>query len=332
MTKVTSFPAYSGRENHATNNTMVMLRHVYRESPQLLRDLFRRLFESDSLSLEPSFEQQVRMAHSVPDGAIRQPAFELFIEVKAGAPLTAGQLRQHIRSIAAMDARARQVLLLTLTPEAPEPQITAQVSQAAREEGITFAAVTFGDLADALAGACVRAPALDEIVSDYQAFLREAGLLPIRDQIVVFPVGTSGDDNVRLGMYYEPLSRPTKLGCRYIALYTRKTITHVADMGETYVAEGVGRVLRVTREADESPAASEAKARIERIIVETSYYDLRRQATRFYLVSDFHPTSFTKASPHGILGARYLRAGDYGVSGTPPAAEVARLLDGKHFT
>lgn len=331
MTEVTAFPAYGGQENHATNNTMVMLRHVHRESSRAFEDLFRRLLETDNLSFGPTFRQQVVLSGSIPDGAIRQPAFDLFIEVKAGAPFSEQQARNHLSAIASECVGGRQAFLLVLTPTELQQTTIQTLQEEARAKGLSFASATFPQPLEALSASCAGHAALEPLVADYQAFLRLTGLLPLLDQIAVFPVGTSHDENVLHRVYYEPSSRPSKRGCRYVGFYRWKTITYLCDMGDAWLSEPDGEKISVTREGDSAPAGADILARIEQVITATTYYELRAASIRYYLFDACHETSFVKRSPYGILGLRYLRAGDYGIAKGTSAKRMAQELRGRVF-
>lgn len=57
MSAINYFQTYSQRENHVTNNTMLMLRHVYHASPRLLEKVLQALLDEDEVEIGPRFEQ-----------------------------------------------------------------------------------------------------------------------------------------------------------------------------------------------------------------------------------------------------------------------------------
>jgi hypothetical protein len=56
MSKISHFQRYSGRENHATNNTLLVLRHVYQASPHKLESVLDDVLE-EPLNIGLTFEQ-----------------------------------------------------------------------------------------------------------------------------------------------------------------------------------------------------------------------------------------------------------------------------------
>ena len=72
MSDLNYFQIYSQPENHVTNNTLLMLRHVYRTSPLLMERLLTSLAEDDTIKVGLEFKQQQRTASQVPDGFLRQ--------------------------------------------------------------------------------------------------------------------------------------------------------------------------------------------------------------------------------------------------------------------
>ena len=85
MTEVSYFQRFSQKENHITNNTLLMLRHVYQAAPQKLQLVLRALMEDEELDIGLKFEQQVKGSDSVPDALITQPPLAVLVEKPSGA-------------------------------------------------------------------------------------------------------------------------------------------------------------------------------------------------------------------------------------------------------
>lgn len=86
MSGVSYFQRYSQSENHATNNTLLLLRYVAERGPQRLRRVLSSLTDVD-LSVGVKFEQQISGHGSVLDALISQDAFEIAVEAKLGDAL-----------------------------------------------------------------------------------------------------------------------------------------------------------------------------------------------------------------------------------------------------
>lgn len=173
------------------------------------------------------------------------------------------------------------------------------------------------------------------MVEDYEQFLAEEGLLQTRSQrLVVFPCGQSFAENERFGLYYEPPTRPCKLGNRFIGIYRNKTVALVGVVDAVAVCTYEGGVATAQLEGGEF--TKEYQERVKAVIEETHYYDLAANPTRFYLVSAFAPTDLKKTSPGGLMGLRYLdlaaiAPGRFDPRKAYTAAELADLLRGRTF-
>jgi hypothetical protein len=262
------------------------------------------LLETD-LSIGLIFEQQVRGETSVPDALITQEPMRIFIETKRGGVVDSDQIRRHLKSIAHA-AGSRGDVLIGLTKEQIAESDRKALAAEAALEGITFTAVTFSQIVEALRMQCADFERdLLAIVEDYESYLVEEELLEQRNQwLVVFPCGTSISENARFGLYYEPPSRPCKRNYRFIGVYNRKTVSFVGTVEAIAVASFTDGATVFTEEAGQ--LTEDHRKRITAAVEETPYYDLKDNPHRFYLVDSFIPTDAKKTSPGGIWGLRYL--------------------------
>lgn len=308
MSRVSHFQRFSQPENHATNNTLLVLRYFYQSSPFRIQRVLTSLLETD-LSIGLTFEQQVRGDASVPDALITQEALRIFIETKRGGAVDSAQIRRHFESIAQHQVgtgRGDSTVLIGLTKEPIAESDRKSLAAEAALQGITFAAVTFSQIVETLRAQCADFEReLLSIVEDYESYLAEEELLDERNQwMVVPPCGTSIAENARFGLYYEPPSRPCKRNYRFIGIYNRKTVAYVGTVKAIAVASWRDGVISFTEEAGR--LTDDYRERIRSVIEETPYYDLKGDSHRFYLVDSFIPTDARKTSPGGIWGLRYL--------------------------
>jgi hypothetical protein len=302
MSRVSYFQRFSQQENHATNNTLLLLRYFYQSSPFKIQKALTSLLDTE-LSIGLTFEQQIKGGASVPDALIKQEPVRIFFETKRGGELDPNQIRRHFKSIAGGQTGANRgegTILIGLTKEPIANADREQLATDAASQGLTFAAVTFSQVVEALKEQC--APFDEEllsIVEDYESFLRDEKLLEGRNQwLMVFPCGRSITENERFNLYYEPASRPCKRNNRFIGIYNRKTIAYVGVV-EAIVA--VSHDLGVPSFTEEAGRLTDdRRKRIMSAIEETSYYDLKGSPMRFYLVDSFSPTSAKKTSAGGI--------------------------------
>jgi hypothetical protein len=303
MSRVSYFQRFSQAENHATNNTLLVLRYFYQSSPFKIQRALTELVEKD-LSIGLSFQQQVRGEMSVPDALITQEPLHIYVETKRGGQLDADQVQRHLSTIANSGARGGDILI-GITKEQIAEADRKVLAENAAAQGIAFAAVTFSQVAEALRQQC--APHESEllaIVEDYESYLADERLMEEREKwLVVFPCGTSIAENVRFGLYYEPPSRPCKR-YSFIGVYHRKVVSYVGKVVAIAVASFKESGVDFSQE--EGTLTDEHKERIKAVVEATRYYDLKAEPNRYYLVDHFTGTDLKKTSSGGIMSYRYL--------------------------
>ncbi len=303
MSRVSHFQRFSQRENHATNNTLLIFRHFYQSSPYKLQRVLSALVDTE-ISVGLAFEQQIRGDQSVPDALIVQEPLRIFIETKRGEVLGSDQIRRHIETIAARHPDAGHSILLGLTRE-PLLQARADELQAmAAGRGILFAAVTFSQIVETLRAQCAEfARELIESIEDYEQYLAEEHLLESRNQrLAIVPCGNSFAENKRFALYYEPPTRPRKPNA-FLGIYTHKQVSLVGKVETILICSYQNG--NVTIDTTEMGSFTDDQLnRIKGVVEDIQYYDLT-EMTRFYLVDSFAETTLRKVSPGGAMH-RYL--------------------------
>ena len=306
MSKVSHFQVYSQRENHVTNNTLLVLRHFYQASPFKLERVLNSLLDED-FKIGLSFEQQVRGDKSVLDARILQPSLLIGVETKLYDNLWSDQIRRHIDSIAtSREAGAPATFLVALTKE-PAPTIDLkQMEIYAKGKAITFKTVTFSQIIESLREACAEYEQnLISILEDYESFVESQGLLDDRGKrIVVFPCGTSYKENEKFCLYYEGPERPSKRGCKFIGIYRSKIVSLVGEISSILTCKLANEHLELI-EVELGRATDDQQKRIYEVIKTTNYYDLSGPQ-RYYLADEFYETKLQKTSKGGLWGYKYL--------------------------
>ncbi len=334
MSRVSYFQRFSQRENHATNNTLLILRAFYESSPFKIQRVLSSLIDEDC-SIGLTFTQQVTGQSSTPDALISQDALKIFVETKRGGKLDVDQMERHIQSIAVNADAPRQNALIGLTKEPIAIDEAEQLKKTAKARGVFFAAVTFSQVVDALHEECKdHERELSAMVEDFEQFLAEESLLDERNQLMpVVPCGTSYDENKRFNLYYEPAARRCKRNYRFLGLYAQKTVSLVGVIEAIGIATHQNGQLSVQKEFGEISELH--KERIKQAIAATDYYSLKAETVRFYLVDQFVQTNLRKSSSGGLWGLRYLDLSkiipDYDARKTYTAEELARELSDKSF-
>lgn len=336
MAAINHFQRYSQRENHVTNNTMLMLRHVYRTSPSLMEDLLSALLDDDEIEIGPGFQQQVGGSHSIPDAVLIQKPLNVYIEAKRGDWLHDGQIEGHLRSIESRGHPAGTAWLVGLTTNAVADADLERWDGLAKERGVNFAVATYRDLIVAIEAIINAEPDLVEILEDYRSFIATEGLLPDQHcKIVAMLCGQSWAENVAHGVYFEPDTRNAKwMQANYLGIYRNKRVSHIGRIVAAAVCRKVDGELVVDVE-ELGSLDEDDRSRISKIIDAAGYYEnLGSEAHRYYITDRFAETDIRKSSPGGMMGHRYLDIVTLtGIEPTPgdDAETVARILKGSEY-
>lgn len=306
MTKISYFQRFSQKENHVTNNTLLVMQHFYQVSPQKINKVLSDL-ANDELSVGLVFEQQVKSSDSVPDALISQAPLDIYVETKRGGQLDQDQLERHIESIGNSSRQPSQKVLFGLTKTPINKDFSDKVVRRSGKRNITFVPITFADIVRSLRSVCEsHEVALHEILSDYEDFLQEENLLHIGETMSIFPCGKSINENIEYRLYFEPSDRPSKAESRFIGLYNRKRIGHLASI-MTVVTGLSGPDGFVVENPEKGTLSDEERERIEGAIAACGYFpNLAQEEHRYYLLEAIFETNFVKSSRYGMRNRRDL--------------------------
>ena len=341
MSDLNFFQTYAQRENHVTNNTLLMLRHVWRAMPARMDEVFAGLLGAPDLGIGLTFEQQKGVHGQIPDGVIGQQPFFLYIEAKRGSALDRAQIDAHRAAIAKQRHPEGSAWLLGLTTEIQGLDVAAPSSSAGADAGarVHFGQTTYADLVATLREVCGSDPELSEILDDYEAFLDAEALRPDQHRhMVAVLCGQTHKLNVETGVFFDPPDRAPKWRRAHLmGIYTNKRVGHVGRIAAVVIAqrsEASGEV--VVGEVERGAPTEETRAAIERAMErgELIYPGLSTSPTRYYVVDAFHETDLRKTTPGGMMGHRYFDLSAYGLSDvteTTPVERIAEALRGKTF-
>ena len=304
MSEISYFQQYSQKENHITNNTLLMFRHLYRHSVLRFEGFLKEIIGNDYIDIGLIFEQQIRAESSVPDGMITQQPLNIYIEAKADGVLYPEQIKRHIDSIKKHKVKSDTAIIIGLCRDALSDSDLLKFEGLCIDKAITFVYITYNELVLSLDKLCPDYETdLQEIIDDYTLFLKNQGMLPNPFNMVVFPCGTSKAENVKFSMYYEGHSRPSKAHASFVGIYNNKKITHFGRLRATAICYLEGDKLIVKPEHNTFTNAD--KDTVRAVIENTPYYDLKDNAERYYMIDDLQQVDIIKSSSGGIRGHRY---------------------------
>ena len=335
MTNVSYFQRFSQKENHATNNTLLVMRFFYQQSPQKLETVLADLV-GEELEIGLVFEQQIKFSASTPDALISQRPLELFFETKRGGKIDKAQIKRHIQSMVRTDRPLSRKLLFSLTRTPISEDDCVELSKHALGASITFVATTFVDIVLALRRCCApHETDLQNILNDYEEYLDSEDLMQLGEVMTVVPCGTSMAQNKKFRLYFEPSSRPSKARRKFIGLYKDKCVQQIGRIN-TVIIGRLGRDAFNVQSIELGNPSDDDLGRIVDAIRASSYSPiLKEELHRYYLFDELEETAIHKKSRGGIWGPRVFNLSDWLDYSKPgmeySTAEAAQQLRGKCF-
>ena len=334
MAEVTRFPHYHQAENVVTNHVMVMLRMLYNVSPKLLEGLLQALCASE-VTIGPRFSQQIAGSHSVPDGLILQEPLAIFVETKLGPSFDVEQLERHCKTIGDRLPNRTGSFLIALASGRSGVGMPDKVTALARERGVQIVHASFGELIEQIAALPAIDITLREVIQEFTDFVYAQGLVPREDQfLVAMLAGTSWQDNLSYGVYYEPVNRnPKWQRAAFLGLYHDRHVSHIGRIVTAVVAVENDKKHLVFDPSEKGILDERQRQAVQEVIdaAQAYYPNFQTEKHRYYVVDRFGPTSFRKTTPGGMMGHRYFDieaiAGARLPAGTPGLA-AAKALDG----
>jgi len=309
---------------------MVLLRMLYNTSPKLLEGLLQALC-ADEVTVGPRFSQQIAGSRSVPDGLILQEPLAIFVETKLGSALDADQLKRHCETIVDRLPNRTGSFLIALGSGRSGLEVPEEVAILAREQGIQIVRANFGELVEQIAALPVPDLSLREVVQEFTDFVYAQGLVPREDQfLVAMLTGTSWQDNLLHGVYYEPVDRnPKWQRAAFLGLYHDRQVSHVGRL-VTSVAAVEDDTGQLIFDVSEKGTLDDRQRQAVREVVRAAqhYYEgFQANAYRYYIVDKFEPTDFKKVTPGGMMGHRYFDIES--ITGSRLPANASGLLAAK---
>jgi hypothetical protein len=312
MSEISFFQKFSQKENHITNNTLLMLRHFYRYSPIKFDNLIKEIIGDSNIEIGLSFQQQVRESSSIPDAFISQKPINIFIEAKANGRHYIEQIGRHIKSAEDKNFPEGSVIIICLSKHKIPDQDLLLICEQCEKKRFIFVAISYSELLDFMYANCLKnETGLYEIIEDFDSFLDNVDMLDNPFRMVVFPCRISLNENIKYGIYYEQATKPSKAHSPYLGIYKNKKITHFGRIKTVAICKTENNELVIKNGKEEKgKLTKEDKLKIIAMIRNTTYYDLGKEFERYYLVEKLFEINIEKNSPSGIRGHRYFDLAD----------------------
>ncbi len=286
-----------------------------------------------SLNIGVDFTQQEWGKGSVVDGVISQDSFKVAIETKLYDNFSHDQLVRHLESL---KGNHSQKVLLALSKSKVDHSTREKVLNALKNEkykDIKFASTTYEDLYQIILSNLSEFD-LDmlEVLNDYFSLCHEEGLTNTKNRtLLVFTAGESLQENLKYGIYYDPVLRNHNSPFKYLGLYNNKAIRAIGEVTKIVPCDYIDGKLVGTQGYDINKLSTNEYNRIKETIENTSYYDLKL-GIKFFLVDKFYKTNSPKASFGGIRAKKYFWLNETeGFKEGMTAEELAKLFDKKSW-
>ncbi len=289
MSEISYFQKYTQQENHITNNTLLMFRHLYRHNPLGFQRFLNSMIDDENLEVGLVFQQQVRVAQAVPDGIISQEPFNIYIEAKRNGKLNQDQISRHLQSA----REKKKSYILGLTKNSLSVQELEQYENLCGEE-VTFVAITYTNLVRLLKEqAKDHETDLIEIIDDYEQFLLSEYMVAKPSSMLCAACNTSFEANVEHKIYYEPEDKPDKTMIPFLGIYRNKTIVHLGKIKTSAIATYENEELNIS-----GNLLDEEETRIRQIFESVHYHrnNLIAKPHRYYIIEDLVEVNLRKTS------------------------------------
>ncbi|MGN1052555.1 MAG: hypothetical protein ACI4SH_04105, partial [Candidatus Scatosoma sp.] len=148
---ISFFNPYSKEENQVTNYCGLMLKILYKESPEAFEKIINDFISNTGKSFEclPDFSQQKKKPGSIPDLCFSQKSFEIYFETKKTDWFHNDQIEKHIDGFD-LEKRADTCILFLLTKEFNSDEESNYSVDYALKKGVILQKITFKDFLNAL--------------------------------------------------------------------------------------------------------------------------------------------------------------------------------------
>ena len=149
---ISFFNPYSQGENQVTNYCGLMLKMLYKESPEAFEKTINDLISDsrETFSCLPDFKQQVKKTNSIPDLCFSQQAFEIYFETKKTDWFYNNQIERHIDGFENNNKATKRILFLLTNEFNPDEERIKDGVDYALEKGVILQKLTFKDFLDTL--------------------------------------------------------------------------------------------------------------------------------------------------------------------------------------
>jgi len=330
--EISLFTGYSEKENRLTNYTLLLIRLLYQESPELYQSFLDKLLPEAQFSALPRFAQQTVKKTSIPDGFIAQSPYTIYFETKTSNWFYDDQLVRHLTELQDESKGPKALIAICPFQDGKQDVLNSKYRETAKQlgEDILFRALSFQELFDCFPPVGHETH-LSRIKDEFWAFLRLEGYLGgWQEMLDVVNCATWPDHFTKFLVYTCPLTGRSysHLRSKFLGLCKDKMVSHVA------LIRGVVQLYKSTEahvewRNDDTSEGDLIKSARERVL---SAWGAHTEDLRVFILADVCPTQFEKDTRGGMWGSKQY----FDLSKLRPlpqsSKQLAEALIGKRWT
>jgi len=303
--EISLFADYHQKENSVTNYCGLLLKLLYQEDPIVFEEVLTSLVGVTDIKVGPSFTQQEKKPMSVPDMAIMQRGFSIFVETKIGDWFYSEQIQKHMKGLAPGGGVKILLLLSNFEEEDYELRFKQEIN-IAQDNGIVFQPITFENLVDNIKNATV-SERFQAVLSEFEVYLDANGYLPKWKWLLdVVNCGKSLPE-IEQGVYMCPDRGASYCHRRakYFGPYADKCVKSIFQIDALVsIAEGLSepKVKWNNIKTDKEKLIQRAISAIKNC--EGRIQENQNTPLQVFLLSQRASTNFLKSSPYGMQATK----------------------------
>lgn len=321
------FQRYHSKENVDTANAMLLLSHLYLNSPKSFFSFLNNLVEDIDLDVELKVVLQEKNKSSVPDAAIMQESFKIAVETKLHNNFVEKQLLHHLSSLEGYKYK----FLMTLDPREMENSLKQNVDSECKNKNVIHINLTFKKLIEAVKEVVDdRDIDMQNIIADYERYCYDSDLIPDDWKRMRLVLSSSTfTQNKNYGVYYHGQERGYS-SHTYIGLYKEKAVRAIGKISGIFDACVIDKNNICDFKSIKGLLDEKIESRIKNAIKEAPY-TFNKENTRFFIVDKFYDTDFKKITPRAPMGSRMFDLVDEINKIMPDGSKIDKLPDTKEI-
>jgi len=304
--EISIFADYHQKENSLTNYCGLLMKLLYEYSPRQFEELLATLVKTDTnIIVGPTFTQQTKEANSIPDLAITQKSFSVFIETKTTDWFYEDQINRHIAGFNQSADNKILFLLSNFDQDNLDEHFKKEIADAKKHK-IILQPLTFEDFVGSLEQVC-NTDYLKNLLEEFKIYLDRNGRLP-KWKYLLDVVSCSGTLNeISKGVYMCPDTGGaySHRRAKYFGAYASKVVAEIFEIKAIVVIEKnlvEGKIKWKNIVAKDDTLIQEAKTKLQ--TWQWRIDENKSVPLQVFLLDKRETTKFIKETSGGMLQSK----------------------------